>query len=408
MIRNVVIAGAGHGGVQVALSLRQNGFDGGIILLNGESCLPYQRPPLSKAYLLGKMRLDGLWLRPASFYIDNQIDLRCDTRVVELDPTRRQLTLSSGEVQSYDHLVLSVGARNRVLPLGNANLVGIQYIRTFAEADRLRSHLEDVKNIVVIGAGFVGLEFAAAAKGWNKNVTILEMADRPMGRAVCSVVSGYFTKWHEQAGAEFRFGAAATRLHERGGRVCAVETSEGHIIQCDMVIASIGVVPNIEVARDAGLTVDNGIVVDERLLTSDPNISAIGDCAQFPSLYGGAMVRLESVQNANDQAKFVARRLLGVAPPRYDAVPWFWSDQGDQKLQMVGICGLHDRVVLRGDPALGSFSAFCYAGDRLLAVESVNRPADHMFGRRALPARSGPTFEQVVDVSFDLRTIALN
>ncbi len=192
MVRNVVIAGAGHGGVQVALSLRQNGFDGGIILLNGESCLPYQRPPLSKAYLLGKMRLDGLWLRPASFYIDNQIDLRCDTRVVELDPTRRQVTLSSSEVQSYDHLVLSVGARNRVLPLADANLSGIQYIRTFAEADRLRPHLEQVRDIVVIGAGFVGLEFAAAAREWNKNVTVLEMADRPMGRAVCSAVSGYF------------------------------------------------------------------------------------------------------------------------------------------------------------------------------------------------------------------------
>jgi 3-phenylpropionate/trans-cinnamate dioxygenase ferredoxin reductase subunit len=406
MANTVVIAGAGHGGVQTAVSLRQNGFDGRILLVGDEPGLPYQRPPLSKAYLQGKMPLDTLWLRPDSFYRENKIDLLEDARVASIDASARRVTLGNGDKIEYGHLVLSVGARNRSLPLPGADLDGVLYIRTLADTDALKPRLALAQKIVVIGAGFIGLEFAAVAASHGKKVTVLEMTDRAMSRAVAPPMSQHFARWHEKAGSSFLFCARAACIVGENGKAVAVETGDGQKIPADMVIVSIGVVPNIEIARDAGLKVGDGVIVDEHLLTSDPNISAIGDCAFFPSTYGRAALRLESVQNANDQGKAVADRLTGKPAP-YTAVPWFWSDQGDQKLQMVGIGNGHDSSVIRGDAATGAFSVFCYAGENLLAIESVNKPADHMFGRRALASGKTPTPAQAADASFDLKKFLL-
>lgn len=400
--KTIVIAGAGHGGVQTAASLRQNGFDGRIYLIGDEPGLPYQRPPLSKAYLQGKMPLDTLWLRPESFYRENNIELLGEARIASIDRASRRVTLGNGDVLDYGHLILSVGARNRALPLAGAELDRVLYIRTLAETDALKPRLAAAQNIVVIGAGFIGLEFAAVAASHGKKVTVLEMTDRAMSRAVCAPMSAHFKRWHEGAGSTLQFGARASRLVGENGKVSAVETADEKTIPADMVIVSIGVVPNIEIAKAAGLDVGDGVIVDALMQTSDENISAIGDCAFFPSVHGRRSLRLESVQNANDQGKSVADRLTGKPKP-YDAVPWFWSDQGDQKLQMVGIALGHDRDVIRGDATSGAFSVFCYDGDKLLAIESVNKPADHMFGRRALAIGKMPTPQQAGDAAFDLK-----
>jgi 3-phenylpropionate/trans-cinnamate dioxygenase ferredoxin reductase subunit len=400
--KTVVIAGAGHGGVQTAVSLRQNGFDGRIVIVGDEPGLPYQRPPLSKAYLQGKMPLDTLWLRPESFYRENKIELLGDARIASIDRAARRVTLGNGDRLDYGHLVLSVGARNRTLPLEGADLDGVLYIRTLAETDALKPRLAAATHIVVIGAGFIGLEFAAVASSQGKKVTVLEMTDRAMSRAVCVPMSQHFARWHEKSGSSFVFGARASRIVGEKGKAVAVETAGGKKIPADLVIVSIGVVPSVEIAKEAGLNVGDGVVVDDHMRTSDENISAIGDCAFFPSVHGGRALRLESVQNANDQGKAVADRLTGKPKP-YDAVPWFWSDQGDQKLHMAGIGTGHDRSVIRGDAAAGAFSVFCYSGDRLLAIESVNKPADHMFGRRALAAGKWPSPQQAADTTFDLK-----
>jgi 3-phenylpropionate/trans-cinnamate dioxygenase ferredoxin reductase subunit len=405
-LRTIVVAGAGHGGVQAAAALRHDGFDGRIVLVGDESGLPYQRPPLSKAYLQGKMPLETLWLKPQTFYRENGIELLADARIAGIAPRERQVTLGSGERLGYDHLVLALGARNRLLPLPGADLDGVVYIRTLAETDALKPRLSAARDIVIIGAGFIGLEFAAVAAAQGKAVTVLEMTDRVMSRVVSPVISQYFADWHAQSGAHLRFAARAARVIGEQGRAVAVETAEGARIPADLVVVSIGVVPNVELARDAGLAVGDGVVVDEMLLTSDPSISAIGDCAFFPSLHGRCALRLESVQNAHDQGRAVADRLTGrLAAPnaRYAAVPWFWSDQGDRKLQIVGIANGYDRAVVRGDIGAGAFSVFCYADGELLAIESVNRPGDHMFGRRAMASGRYPAPEEAADASFDLK-----
>lgn len=402
--KTILIAGAGHGGVQTAMSLRQNGFEGRIVLVGDEPGLPYQRPPLSKAYLQGMMLLESLWPRPESFYRDNQIEFMGGTRVTAIKPAARRITLGNREEIEYGHLVLSVGARNRRPQLEGVDQDGVVYIRTLVETDALKPRLAVAHNIVVIGAGFIGLEFAAVAAAQGKNVTVLEMTDRAMARAVSAPVSTYFARWHQNAGAVLRFDTSANRILGTAGKVTAVETTDRQEIAADMVIISVGVVPNVEIAKNAGLRTGDGVIVDEYLITSDENISAIGECCLFPSVHGRRALRLESVQNANDQGKTVANRLTG-KPNRYEAVPWFWSDQGEVKLQIVGIGVTDDETVIRGDQAEGTFSVFHYSGGNLTAIESVNKPADHMFGRRALGGGVTPSALQAADPSFDLKKL---
>ena len=398
----VAIVGTGQAGFQAAASLRQEGFAGRIVMIGDEPVRPYQRPPLSKSYLARDSSLDELWLRPETFYAQHQIDVLAGETVTALDRTERRLRLASDSELSWDHLVLATGARFRPLAVPGAELDGVLPLRTLADADVLRERLDQAREVVVIGAGFIGLEFASVAIARGATVHIIEVTQQPMGRVVSATISKYFTDAHRRWGAEVLLGTGVTRILGTGGRVTGVETTGGRHLPADLVLICIGVVPNAELAREAGLAVDNGIVVDERLATADPAILAIGDCANFPTPFAIDRVRLESVQNAVDQGRSVAAYIAGKPAP-YDKVPWFWSDQSDLKLQIAGITVGHDNAVLRGDPESGHFSVFCFRAGRLIGVESVNQAADHVVARRLLAGNPKLAPEQAADVSYDLR-----
>lgn len=397
----VLIAGAGHAGFQVAVSLRQAKYAGRIALINDEKHLPYQRPPLSKAYLKSGGDPNSLMFRPEKFFQDQAIELISD-RMVSIDRDGRKLLLASGTAIEYGHLVLATGARNRMLDVPNASLPDVLYLRTLDESEVLRQRMPDKKHVVVIGAGFIGLEFAATARGKGLEVDVVELAPRVMARAVTPEISSYFHDRHTAAGIRMHYGVRATEIEADGDRVTGVALSNGQTLPCDLVVVGVGVIPNVEIAAAAGLSTAAGIIVNQQLLTSDPNISAIGDCALFESVRFGETLRVESVQNATDQARCVAARLTGDAKP-YDGYPWFWSDQGDDKLQIVGLTAGFDQVVIRGSVAERSFSAFCYKAGKLIGIESVNRAADHVFGRKILPLDKSVTPEQAADLSFDLK-----
>ena len=401
----VAIIGAGQAGFQAAASLRDSGFAGRVILIGDEPVLPYQRPPLSKSYLAGQSGADDLWLRPAEFYAKHQIDLVCGDAVTAIDRGQRRLHLASGIEFSWDHLVFATGAGCRPLAVPGAELDGVLTLRTLADADALRQRLEEAREVVVVGAGFIGLEFASVALARGSLVHIIEVTRQPMGRVVSVPVSRFFTEAHIGWGADVALGTGVVRILGAEGRVTGVETTDGRHIPADLVLICIGVIPNAQLAGDAGLAVDDGIVVDEYLVTSDPAISAIGDCANFPTPFAPGRVRLESVQNAVDQGRCVADRLAG-RPAPYQKVPWFWSDQGDLKLQIAGITTGHDASVLRGNPESGHFSVFCFRAGRLIGVESVNQTADHVVARRLLTGDPSLAPEQAADEGYDLRAHA--
>jgi 3-phenylpropionate/trans-cinnamate dioxygenase ferredoxin reductase subunit len=397
----VVIVGAGHAGFQLAVSLRQAGFQEPIELVNDEPLLPYQRPPLSKAHLKSGGGVEAILFRPEKFYADQRITLLSE-RVVAIDRSRRAVRFASGTSRAYGHLVLATGARNRLLDIPNAGLDGVMYLRSFAESEALRARLVAGKRAVVVGAGFIGLEFAATARAKGLEVDVLELAPRVMARAVTPEISAYFERKHAEAGIRLHFGVGATEIEGAGGRVTGISLTDGRQLPADLVVVGVGVLPNVELAAEAGLPVASGIIVDRQLRTADPDISAIGDCALYESARFGVPLRLESVQNATDHARCVAMRLAG-KPEDYDGVPWFWSDQGSDKLQMAGLTAGFDRSVLRGDPEQDAFSAFCFKNGKLIGVESVNRAGDHVFARRALGANKSITPEQAADLSFDLK-----
>jgi 3-phenylpropionate/trans-cinnamate dioxygenase ferredoxin reductase subunit len=398
----VMIVGAGHAGYQVAASLRQSGFGGRVCLINDEAHLPYQRPPLSKAYIKGSAGPDSLMFRPEKFYADQKIELIAG-RVASIDRQSHKVRLASGDVFDYGHLVLATGARNRLLDLPNANLPDVKYLRILDESEALRKIIPSKTRVAVIGAGFIGLEFAATARIKGLEVDVLELAPRVMARAVTAEVSDYFQERHRAAGIRIHLGVQATSIEAEGGKVTGVSLSDGRHLPADLVVVGVGVLPNIELAAEAGLAVASGIIVDEYLLTADPNISAIGDCALFASPRFGGSLRLESVQNATDHARCVAARLTGDRKV-YDGQPWFWSDQGDDKLQIAGLTTGYDQVVMRGDPAKKAFSAFCYKAGKLLGIESINRAGDHMFGRRLLGMDRSLGPDKAADESFDLKS----
>ena len=397
----VLIVGAGHAGFQLAASLRQHGYGGRICLINDEAHLPYQRPPLSKAYLKGEGRPDSLMFRPDKFYHDQKVELVAD-RAVAIERGARRLALASGASLDYGHLVLATGARNRLLDIPNANLEDVRYLRILDESEALRKRITSGQRVVVIGAGFIGLEFAATARIKGLEVDVVELAGRVMARAVTAEISDYFQERHTAAGIRIHLGVQVTSIEADGTKVTGVSLSDGRHLPADLVVVGVGVLPNVELAAEAGLSVASGIIVNEQLLTSDPNISAIGDCALFASPRFGGSLRLESVQNATDHARCVAARLTGDAKA-YDGLPWFWSDQADDKLQIAGLTTGYDRVVVRGDRAQRSFSAFCYKSGQLVGIESVNRASDHVFGRKILGMNRSIEPEQAADMSFDLK-----
>ena len=400
--KSVLIVGAGHAGFQVAASLRQHGFAERICLINDEAHLPYQRPPLSKAYLKGEGKPDSLMFRPEKFYRDQNIELIAD-RAAFIDRAAQRVVLASGSFLDYGHLVLATGARNRLLDLPNANLADVRYLRILDESEALRQRIATAKHVAVIGAGFIGLEFAATARAKGLEVDVIELGTRVMARAVTAEISDYFQGRHTSAGIRIRLGVQATSIENEGEKVSGVSLSDGHHIPADLIVVGVGVLPNVEIAADAGLPVASGIIVNEHLLTADPNISAIGDCALFESPRFGGSLRLESVQNATDQARCVAARLTGDGKT-YDGLPWFWSDQGDDKLQIAGLTTGYDQVVVRGDREGRSFSAFCYKKGQLVGIESVNRAADHVFGRKILGMNRSIAPEKAADANFDLKS----
>ena len=411
----VAVIGTGQAGFQTAASLRQDGFAGRIVLIGDEPAPPYQRPPLSKSYLAGDSSLDELWLRPETFYTQHQIDLMAGETVTAIDRTGHRLRLASGGEVSWDHLVLATGARYRPLAVPGVELDGVLPLRTLADADILRERLDHAHEVVVVGAGFIGLEFASVAIARGAAVHIVEITHHPMGRVVSAATSRFFTNAHIDWGAQVSLGTGVARILGADGRATGVETTDGRHLPADLVLICIGVTPNAELAGEAGLAVDNGIVVDEYLATQDPRIFAIGDCANFPTPFAPTghtrglkvlgRVRLESVQNAVDQGRCAAAQIAGQRAP-YDKVPWFWSDQGDVKLQIAGITQGHDASVLRGDPEGGRFSVFCFRAGRLIGVESVNQTADHVVARRLLAGDPKLTPQQAVDESYDLRAHA--
>jgi len=397
----VVIVGAGHAGFQLAASLRQHGFSERIALVNDEGHLPYQRPPLSKAYLKGTGAPDSLMFRPDKFYRDQNIDLIAD-RATSIDRGAKKLLLASGASLDYWHLVLATGARNRLLDIPNANLESVRYLRILDESEALRQRIATARHVVVIGAGFIGLEFAATARAKGLKVDVVELGTRVMARAVTAEISDYFQARHNSAGIDIHLGVQATAIEADGKNVAGVHLSDGRHIPADLIVVGVGVLPNVELAAEAGLRVASGIIVDEHLLTADPDISAIGDCALFASPRFGGSLRLESVQNATDQARCVAARLTGERKA-YDGLPWFWSDQGDDKLQIAGLTTGYDQVVVRGDQQARSFAAFCYQAGQLVGIESVNRASDHVFCRKLLGMNRSVGPEKAADPGFDLK-----
>jgi 3-phenylpropionate/trans-cinnamate dioxygenase ferredoxin reductase subunit len=402
---SVVIIGGGQAGLQVADTLRTEGYDGTIDVIAEESGLPYQRPPLSKDYLAPGKEPAPLSLRGASFFTDKGVTLHEGVQAITINRTERKVKLTEGSLD-YDHLVFATGARNRMLNCPGASLPGIHGLKTLRDAEALHAALPTARNIVIIGAGFIGLEFAAAALAHGCNVTVLEFAPRPMGRALTPLMSDWFAATHRTQGVNLRLSEGIDHFEPGAdGRIGAAVSSTGDSYPADLVLVGIGVQPNDKLASEAGLETSNGIVVDETLRTADPAVLAIGDCVSFPSPHAQARLRLESVQNATDQGRHAARTILGTSSP-YRELPWFWSTQGPYKLQMAGIARSDDDMLILGDQTAAKFSVLCFRDGVLAAVESVNMPADHMAARKLLAAGGGVTRAQAETEGFTLKAAA--
>ncbi len=401
MISTILVIGAGQAGAQAVDTLRREGFDGRLVLIGDEPELPYQRPPLSKKYLSGDMAAERLLFRHRAFYEDHRVDLRLGMPAVRLDAAARQVELADGEKLNYDRLLLCLGAGSRRLTCPGAALPGVHYLRALADVAPIQAALKPQSRIVIVGGGYIGLETAATCRGMACEVTVLEMADRIMNRVVAPTVSRYFAEEHRARGVAIACDMRVVRIEGRG-RVERVVCADGSSHAADLVVVGIGAIATTELGREAGLTCDDGIVVDEHCRTSDPSIYAAGDCTNHPSLRFGRRVRLESVDNAFEQAKTAALNLLD-RPVAHDRVPWFWSDQFDNKLLIVGLSQDYDAQVLRGDPASRSFSVCYLKGRELLALEAVNHSKDYMAARKLIAERVCVNPEKLADVQVSLK-----
>ena len=408
MTERILIVGAGQSGMQIADTLREEGFEGEITMIGDESALPYQRPPLSKAFLYGEADEESLQFRNQKFYQDNRIDLILGDAVVAIStaPGKPVATTASGRKVEFDRMALAPGSTPRRLTAAGSDLDGVLYLRSLEDAKALKARWADAKDVVVIGGGFIGLEVAAVASNAGKTVTVLEGADRMMARAVCPITSEYFKAAHERRGASVVLNARIAGFDGSGDKVSAVRLEDGTSIRADIVMVGIGVLARTEVANLLGIELENGAIsVDEFAQTSNPLVVAAGDAVMLPNPTGApGRVRLESVQNAVDQAKVAARTLLGKREP-YHALPWFWSDQADLKLQIAGLSTGYDQTVLRGNPDSDAFSVLYYRGGRLIAIDCVNQVSDFMAVRRCLS--NGGTIDAAAasDSSVALKTL---
>lgn len=400
----LVVIGASYAGIQAALTVREAGYAEPVTVLTDENALPYQRPPLSKDFLLDEIGAQGLLMHDEAVFADNRIDLRLGYRVVEIDGNAQRLVLANGAALGFDSLVIATGSRARRIAVRGAELDGVCYLRSIADAAGLKARLGQAGEIVIVGGGFIGLEVASSAARLGKRVTVIEAASRVLERAVSPAVSRFLLDIHARAGVAVKFGTAVSALIGDGGRVAAVELAGSIRLGADLVIVGIGGIANDQLAVAAGLECANGIVVDAHGRTACSGIYAAGDCANHYSRFAEGWIRLESVQHAQDQGRVVG---LAIADRHeaYDSVPRFWSDQHDLKLQTVGLAARSDRSVIRGEIEAGRFSVFNYRQGKLVAVDSINSAADQMVARRLIAAGISPAPEQASDSSYDLRSL---
>lgn len=401
MSKTFVIIGGGQAGAQAVDSLRRDGFDGRLVMIADEPHLPYQRPPLSKKYLAGELAADRLVFRHAAYYAEHRVELKAGVRARSLDPGAKRLTLSDGQTLAYDRLLLATGARARLLTCAGADLGRVHPLRTIADVDAIRPQMKSGARMVIIGGGYIGLETAATAVKAGCEVTILEMADRAMNRVVAPLVSDFYMREHRAQGVRIVCNTLVSSL-EGHGNVESVLCADGTRVDADVVVVGVGAIPNAELARDAGIACENGIRVDEYCRSSDADVFAAGDCCSHPSPHYGRRIRLESVDNAVEQSKSAALNMLD-KPTVHDKVPWFWSDQYDLKLLIVGLSQDHDRIVLRGDPAARSFSVCYLKGGQLLAVDTINHAKDYMAARKLITERVIMDPEKLADPGVGLR-----
>jgi 3-phenylpropionate/trans-cinnamate dioxygenase ferredoxin reductase component len=401
VISTILIIGGGQAGAQAIDTLRREGYGGRLVLIGDEPQLPYQRPPLSKKYLAGEMAADRLVFRHRSYYEEHKVELKLGCRAVRIDAAARRVEVADGELMSYDRLLLCVGAGSRGLTCTGAELPGVHYLRSLQDVALIQAGIKPRGRVVIIGGGYIGLETAATCRAMHCEVTVLEMADRIMNRVVAPRVSQYFADEHRSRGVNIMCDMRVVRL-EGGARVERVICADGSSHAADLVVVGVGAVANTDLASAAGLACDNGIVVDEYCRTSDPAIYAAGDCTNHPSPRYGRRVRLESVDNAFEQAKTAALNVLD-REVAHDRVPWFWSDQFDNKLLIVGLAQGYDRQVLRGDPAARSFSVCYLRGRELLAVEAINHSKDYMAARKLIAERALLDPDRLADIALPLK-----
>ena len=401
MISTIVVVGGGQAGAQAVDTLRREGFAGRLLLVCDEPALPYQRPPLSKKYLSGELTAERLPFRHRAFYDEHRIELKLGSRAVALDRRTRRVDLDNGEALTYDRLLLCLGATARRFDCPGADLAGLHYLRTVADVALIRAAIKPGARVVIIGGGYIGLETAATCRHMGCEVTVLELADRVMNRVVAPCVSEFFAQEHRARGIKILCNMRVTRIAGTG-RVERVVCADGSEVAADALIVGVGAIPITALARDAGLACDNGILVDEYCRTEDEAIFAAGDCTNHPSLRFGRRVRIESVDNAFEQAKTAALNLLD-RKIAHDRVPWFWSDQFDSKLLIAGMSQDYDRQVLRGEPASRSFSVCYLKGDELIAVEAINHSKDYMAARKLIADRARLNPAKLADPNIALK-----
>jgi 3-phenylpropionate/trans-cinnamate dioxygenase ferredoxin reductase subunit len=399
-----VIVGASHAAAQLCPALRQQGWEGEIVLVGDEPYLPYHRPPLSKTVLAGGKTVEDIFIRPAAIYEKAQVDLRLGQRVTAVDAQAGNLTLDDGSALSYSKLVLATGASARKLPVPGTELAGVYYLRSIEDVNRIRTRVAPGKRAVIVGGGYIGLEAAAAMRGVGMEVTVLEALPRVLQRVTPPAMSDFFQRLHAEEGVDIRTGVALEAI-EGDDEVSGVRCADGSVFAADLVVIGIGVIPRTELAEAAGLDVDNGIVVNEYVESSVPDILAVGDCSNHFNPIYQRRIRLESVQNATDQAKVAAATIAGKREA-YNALPWFWSDQYNVKLQIAGLSQGYDQVVTRGDSEAGrSFATFYYAEGKLIACDAVNRAVEFMSTKRLLSAAKSLPPEILADDSNDLKAL---